>query len=641
MKTIKLLLSILTIAASLDVPIQAQSFLTNGLVAYYPFNGNVNDMSGNGNNGTNYGATFTQDRFGLTNEAIQFNNGAYVLTSFFPPLGSASRTFSGWFNVPPSSNKTLMYYGGTSSYGGDRCEPGIFDNGQFLLDCSDGGVITANSYADSTWHSFVVVVPLNAAISNILVYMDGVLQTNLTVLSPATPINTATINPLQFGELWGGQRQLTGALDEVRIYNRALSSNEVAQLYSIESTPPLAITNQPNGYVVYGQNTNLSVSVSSQTPVSYQWYYVPANNAGQAGAYALTVSGFAYGAVVTNGGFGYGNIPNVAFVGGGGSGAFGYATVSNGAVTGITVTNAGTGYASLPSVVIDPPNGFLLGQTNSTLAISNASANSLGNYFVVVSSATGSVTSSVVNLTLLYPPSITNQPQDQIVGAYTTASFNVGATGTTPLYYQWLSDGSILPGATGSALTFPSVTPPQLGPYSVIVANNYGSVTSSVANLYMSPYLKTPFAGLDTYWGQTNTLSVGAWGSGDLAYQWYFNGSAIPGATSSNLVFSSIQLTNAGLYTVVVSSSYGSVTNTPEQVVVNPANVSLGFFAGVIIQGTIGYNYTIQGSIDLSSTSSWLTLTNITLTSPVQIWSDYSVDVHSGHQKYYRVLPGQ
>jgi hypothetical protein len=157
----------------------------------------------------------------------------------------------------------------------------------------------------------------------------------------------------------------------------------------------------------------------------------------------------------------------------------------------------------------------------------------------------------------------------------------------------------------------------------------------------MYPYLEMPFSGDITYWGQTNTLTAGAWGSGNLAYQWYFNGAAISGATSSNLVLSGIQFTNAGLYTVVVSSSYGSVTNTPEQVVVNPANVSLGLFAGVIIQGTVGYNYNIQATADLSDTNSWMTLNNLTLTSPVQIWYDGSTDVHKGPQKFYRVLPGQ
>ena len=438
-----------------------------------------------------------------------------------------------------------------------------------------------------------------------------------------------------------GNENFTGSIDDVRIYNRTLSSNEVAELYAFESTPPIEITKQPSGYVLYGQTTNLSISVSSQDPVSYQWYFVPANNAGQAGAYAQSFNGFVVGAVVTNGGYGYGNTPHVSFVGGGGSGASGIGTNSNGIVIGIGVTNAGSGYSSLPTVVIDPPNGLIYGATNSTLIISNANQNNLGNYYVVVSNSSYSVTSSVVNLTLLYPPSIASQPQDQIVNAYATGSFNVTATGTPPLSYQWLANGSILSGSTASTLTFPSVTPPDLGPYSVVVANNYGSVTSSVANLYLTPYLETPFTGVETYAGQTNTLTVGAWGSGDLMYQWYLNGEAIPDATSSNLLLSSVQSTNAGLYTVVVSSQYGSVTNTPEQVVVNPADVSIGLFAGVIIQGTVGYNYNIQSSTDLSDPNSWVTLTNLTLTEPVQIWDDNSVNVHNGPQKFYRVLLGQ
>ena len=95
MNSIKLLFGILTLSALLALQVRAQSFLTNGLMAYYPFNGNVDDASGNGNNGTNYGATFTQDRFGFANGAIYFNNGASVLTGFFPPWGLPVALFPG------------------------------------------------------------------------------------------------------------------------------------------------------------------------------------------------------------------------------------------------------------------------------------------------------------------------------------------------------------------------------------------------------------------------------------------------------------------------------------------------------------------------------------------------------------------
>ena len=241
------------------------------------------------------------------------------------------------------------------------------------------------------------------------------------------------------------------------------------------------------------------------------------------------------------------------------------------------------------------------------------------------------------------PPSITNQPSDVIAYANSNATFNVAATGNLPMAYQWQFNGTNLLNATNSTLNIVVAKQVNVGQYTVAITNSYGSITSSVANLFMYPYLNRPFVGVDTYWGQTNTLTVGAWGSGNLAYQWYFNGVALDGATNAMLPLGAIQFASAGQYNVVVSSSLGGVTNAPYSVVVNPANVSLGLFAGVIIQGTVGYNYNIQATTDLSNTNSWQTVTNITLASPIQIWSDYSSDVHNPNspQKFYQVVPGQ
>ena len=346
---------------------------------------------------------------------------------------------------------------------------------------------------------------------------------------------------------------------------------------------------------------------------------------------------------MTNAGFGYGNIPSVSFAGGGGSGASGYATVSNAIVTSITVTNAGYGYTSVPSVMIDAPNGFLSGQTNSTLTINNANQNSLGNYFVVVSNASGSVTSSVVNLTLLYPPSISSHPADFYATALTPALFSVTAIGTGAQAYQWLFNGTNLVNGTNSTFAITSAKQSNIGQYAVIITNAYGSVTSSVANLYLYPYLAQPFKGADTYWGQINTLSVSAWGSGSLSYQWYFNGAVIVGATSATLPLGAIQFTNAGLYSVVVSSSLGSVTNASYQVIVNSADISIGTCPEIYITGTVGYNYTIQSTTNLADTNSWITLTNITLNAASQTWADTATDItRPNHpQTFYRVVAGQ
>ncbi len=65
----------LPIVMAIDFTIvgSALADLNDGLIAYYPFNGDANDESGNGNNGTVYGATLTMDRFGNTSSAYSFD----------------------------------------------------------------------------------------------------------------------------------------------------------------------------------------------------------------------------------------------------------------------------------------------------------------------------------------------------------------------------------------------------------------------------------------------------------------------------------------------------------------------------------------------------------------------------------------
>lgn len=107
--------------------------------------------------------------------------------------------------------------------------------------------------------------------------------------------------------------------------------------------------------------------------------------------------------------------------------------------------------------------------------------------------------------------------------------------------------------------------------------------------------------------------------------------------------FASIQFTNAGLYSVVVSSPYGSVTNDAYQVIVNPASVALGFYPGLTVGGVVGYSYVIQSTTNLADTNAWVTLTNLTLTQPVQLFIDTNVDASSpfNPKTFYKILPGQ
>ncbi len=305
------------------------------------------------------------------------------------------------------------------------------------------------------------------------------------------------------------------------------------------------------------------------------------------------------------------------------------------------------------SVTISPQQSYYNKGDVVTLAASPNDQNTLfygwsGNNSQTNSAIQVTMTTNLIvqaNFVSLPPPpsapSIVNQPQDFVATAYGPASFTITAAGTLPLSFQWSLNGSNILNATNNMFSISSVRQSDLGEYEVLVTNAYGVATSSIANLFMYPYIQNPFTGLDTYWGQTNTLSVGAWGSGNLTYQWYQNGVALQGATNSALTISAIQFTNAGSYYVAVSSTLGSTTDSTYQVIVNPANVSIKLSPDVVIQGTVGYTYIIESTTNLSDQNSWTVETNLTLTQPIENWNDNSTDIDRSPRKFYQVLPGQ
>jgi hypothetical protein len=124
--------------------------------------------------------------------------------------------------------------------------------------------------------------------------------------------------------------------------------------------------------------------------------------------------------------------------------------------------------------------------TSRTLAIAAAGNTDAGNYTVVVSNAGGSVTSSVAVLTVISAPIITVQPVSRTNNQNLDVTFSATASGGG-LMYQWLSNGTNLPGATNATLSLPSIVPAQAGAYAVQVSNTGGSVTSSNALLTVIP----------------------------------------------------------------------------------------------------------------------------------------------------------
>lgn len=107
MRHLLALLSIFTFLTSSTLHAQPPSYVpTNGLVGWWPFNGNANDESGNGNNGTVNGATLTQDRIGTNSSAYNFDGGDWIQINYSPnfEFGAGSFTLSSWSKKDGGNN---------------------------------------------------------------------------------------------------------------------------------------------------------------------------------------------------------------------------------------------------------------------------------------------------------------------------------------------------------------------------------------------------------------------------------------------------------------------------------------------------------------------------------------------------------
>ena len=117
MKTTKVLFGILIITAALAMQVHAQTILTNGLAAYYPFNGNANDESGNGWNGTVYGATLDLDRSGQPSNAYHFNGNSRIFIGNTEIVSGLALTLAAWIKPDSvASTNAIVSSGNWNSY---------------------------------------------------------------------------------------------------------------------------------------------------------------------------------------------------------------------------------------------------------------------------------------------------------------------------------------------------------------------------------------------------------------------------------------------------------------------------------------------------------------------------------------------
>jgi len=213
----------------------------------------------------------------------------------------------------------------------------------------------------------------------------------------------------------------------------------------------------------------------------------------------------------------------------------------------------------------------LPGATNASLVLTNVSTANAGSYGVTVSNQVGVATSSTASLTVLIPPTLVIQPQPVTINESETAMFNVSATGTLPIHYQWRHNGVILPGATNATLILTNTVIGQAGTYDVFVSNAGGSLLSNPARLDFAgaPVILQQPQSRTNFVGTTASFQVLATGTQPLGAQWYRNlTTPIPGATNLTLTLTNVQLADIGLFQVALANNQGSVTSATAQLIV-------------------------------------------------------------------------
>jgi plastocyanin len=158
------------------------------------------------------------------------------------------------------------------------------------------------------------------------------------------------------------------------------------------------------------------------------------------------------------------------------------------------------------------------------------------------------------------PPSITVQPQSITTLAGDTVTFSVTATGTPPLTYSWLKNGTPVPKGTSPICTLSNVQFSDSGIYTVTVSNVTSQIaTSNQAILKVNPAPVAPSISVQPQSqtvtaGQNVMFSVTATGTAPLSYLWSKDGAAITGANSSSYSIAGVQTSDAATYTVTISN---------------------------------------------------------------------------------------
>jgi hypothetical protein len=567
----------------------------DGLVGWWPGEGSADDLIGT-NNGVLKGGTLANGS-GFVGSAFTFDGtNGYVQIPDSPLFRPANLTVEAWVRFDsldsagnsPAGDQYIFFKQNSRDTDFEGFELGKGRNSE--LDYFY--VIVTSATAQS-----VALQSVTSISPGVWYHIAGVRGSNFTQIYVNGQLeNQTNVNfPQDYGTLpvylgTSGQsywdHKLSGSLDEVSLYSRALSAPEIANIFKAGSAGkcrPIRITAQPQDQTVFaGSNAIFSVTASSDEPLAYAWQLNGATLTGSTDSTLvltnaqLTDAG-SYSVVISKSSLAVTSAPAVLTV------------LASAAIIGqpqsltnllgslATFTATATGTAPLAcqwrfNDVALTNNAHLSGVNSNQLQIASVQPSDEGSYTIVVTNMLGAVTSVVATLTVGTPASVNASPLGLSVVSGSNVSLSITASGTDPLVYQWrqngvnLFDGGKVAGVNSPTLTLTNVGLENAGMYDALVTNSFGASTSTLAFLEVtllpqSPLIISQPGSRAAFIGDDVTFQVSASGTSPLTFQWRKDGTDLAGATGAALSLSKVQVTNAGNYQVVVANNFGSATS--------------------------------------------------------------------------------
>ncbi len=243
---------------------------TNGLVGWWPFNGNANDESGNGNHGTVNGATLTADRFGNAGKSYSFTsslhsninlgNNPNVYLTLNKPL-----SISLWYKTSNENSGAIISKYENNNPGQSTLFIGEPYNGTLQIGGNGTSPFPTCSSGIGLWKNLTAV--FSGGDANI--FLNGILNCTVTF-----PVNSTISNlPLLVGATTCPNinsicNYFSGYVDDIAIYNRALTQQEVTALYT---GVPTCIANITNNDTAICKGSSVTLSAATATGNTYTW----------------------------------------------------------------------------------------------------------------------------------------------------------------------------------------------------------------------------------------------------------------------------------------------------------------------------------------------------------------------------------